>query len=256
MNKKVILSLVMVCVLAFGAGLGTFAWFTSTAVSSNNIFDAGTLKLGIEGNYALDLGTVGRKLAPGDTTNPVIVTIENTGDLDLGWFGRFDISSATDNAKLAEAIYIKEAQMEFLNPTSGKWEPTDKFITNGTGSGPYPKAYTDLANADPLKVVTLKSFNEAGIMGVGKGVMKGALEKGYKYRFSFQLGMAPLADNKYQGDKVEDLNLTYRVVATQVNADALAALDAADPVIDINSPAENLSWMQAQIDHQGVVDLQ
>jgi len=48
MSKKLIISLVMIGILAFGAGLGSYAWFTSEAVSSDNVFETGTLKIGDE----------------------------------------------------------------------------------------------------------------------------------------------------------------------------------------------------------------
>jgi len=48
MNKKLIISLVMIGVLAFGLGLGSYAWFTSTATSSDNLFETGTLVIDVD----------------------------------------------------------------------------------------------------------------------------------------------------------------------------------------------------------------
>ncbi len=48
MNKKLIVSLALIGVLAFGAGLGSYAWFTSTATSSDNLFETGTLVINVD----------------------------------------------------------------------------------------------------------------------------------------------------------------------------------------------------------------
>lgn len=48
MNKKLVISLVLIGVLAFGLGLGSYAWFTSTATSSNNLFETGTLVIDVD----------------------------------------------------------------------------------------------------------------------------------------------------------------------------------------------------------------
>lgn len=48
MNKKLVISLVLIGVLAFGAGLGSYAWFTSTATSSDNLFETGTLVIDVD----------------------------------------------------------------------------------------------------------------------------------------------------------------------------------------------------------------
>lgn len=47
MNKKLAISLILIGVLAFSLGLGSYAWFTSTATSSDNLFETGTLKIDV-----------------------------------------------------------------------------------------------------------------------------------------------------------------------------------------------------------------
>jgi len=47
MKKKAIISLILIAVMAFGIGAGSYAWFTSQATSTNNVFAAGTLVIGV-----------------------------------------------------------------------------------------------------------------------------------------------------------------------------------------------------------------
>lgn len=258
MRRKVLISLLLMGILALGMGIGTYAWFTSEASTSGNVFTAGTLKVGLngEGETALDLGST-ENMQPGDETKPVQIEISNEGNLNLAWFGYFELESnvrCESPHKLAEAIYIKNAQMEFLNPDSGRWEPTDQYITDGVGSGPYPGTYNAMAAADPFGVISLNTWMNHSLsnaMGMGKGVQTGALRPGYKYRLTLQFGFAPEAGNEYQGDQVSALNIKYVVKATQVKEGALAAIDANDKVISIGSIPGQMEWLNAQLAKQG-----
>lgn len=252
MRRNIIISLVLIGLLAFGIGFGTFAWFTSSATSQNNTFTAGTLKLNENGLSGFtNLGNIGN-IAPGDSTDEVSVVIENTGSLDLAWFGGFRVTPAVENGttKLAEAIYIKYAKMEFLKEDGSIWEPADEFIVNGTGSGPYGAFYTQLAQNDPMGVVTLKSFLEANAMGAGPGVQMGALKPGSKYKFTFVLGFAPNAGNEYQADAedINPINISYAVDATQIDLGALEALDNQHP--EYAGLTNHLAWLNVQIAKQ------
>ncbi|WP_162991271.1 TasA family protein [Biomaibacter acetigenes] len=252
MRRNIIISLVLIGLLAFGIGFGTFAWFTSSATSQNNTFTAGTLKLNENGLSGFtNLGNIGN-IAPGDSTDEVSVVIENTGSLDLAWFGGFRVTPAVENGttKLAEAIYIKYAKMEFLKEDGSIWEPADEFIVNGTGSGPYGAFYTQLAQNDPMGVVTLKSFLEANAMGAGPGVQMGALKPGSNYKFTFVLGFAPNAGNEYQADAedINPVNISYAVDATQIDLGALEALDNQHP--EYAGLTNHLAWLNVQIAKQ------
>lgn len=240
MNKKLIISLVMVGIMAFGAGLGSYAWFTSAATSNDNVFQAGTLQLDVnndvEGAYTLELGEISN-IQPGDVMNEEEIVITNEGTLDLAWFGNFVINPGDE--KLAEAIYIKEMQMEFLDDNGGAdWEPVDRFISNGVGAGTYAAHYNTLVDNE-MGVITLKNFLADNAMGAGPGVQMGALKPNYSYRLTFTLGMAEEADNEYQG---LGMGLKYVVDATQVNAGALDDL--------ITNGHNHLTWLNAQLDKQ------
>lgn len=259
MSKKAMVSLLLIGLMAFGAGLGTYAWFTSQATSAGNTFSAGNLVVDLNDNArneTFDLGVIGN-MQPGDKTGEAVFEFLNTGSLNLAWFGRFVVEPVDSGSmKLAEAIYIDSAKMEFIKPDgSGTWQPADQFITDGTGSGLYPGDYYAMANDDPLHVISLNTWMthpRSNAMGVGKGVMTGALKPGYKYKFTFKLGFAPLAGNEYQGDVEGNngINIKYVVDATQVNADAISHLDAGIDAISVGSPSAMLTWYEAQIAKQ------
>lgn len=250
MRRNIIISLVLIGLLAFGIGFGTFAWFTSSATSQNNTFTAGTLKLNENGMSGFtNLGNIGN-MAPGDVTNEVSLVIENTGSLNLAWFGGFRVTPAVENGttKLAEAIYIKYAKMEFLKE-GGTWENADEFIKDGVGAGDYSSYYNTLID-DDLGVITLKNFLEANAMGAGPGVQMGALKPGSKYKFTFVLGFAPNAGNEYQADAedINPINISYAVDATQIDLGALEALDNQHP--EYAGLTNHLAWLNAQIAKQ------
>ncbi|MCR4430422.1 MAG: CalY family protein [Tepidanaerobacteraceae bacterium] len=80
MRRNIIISLVLIGLLAFGIGFGTFAYFTSQATSQNNTFTAGTLTIDSPGQLTASLA-VGN-IYPGWTTSKTI-TVHNSGSLDF-----------------------------------------------------------------------------------------------------------------------------------------------------------------------------
>jgi predicted ribosomally synthesized peptide with SipW-like signal peptide len=250
MNKKLILGILLIGVLAFGAGLGTFAWFTAGVASTSNTFTTGTLALDDGIKEAFDLtGTVGN-LKPSDVTRLVSLDIVNDGSLDLAWFGKFVVTNDefTLNGvqrSLTEAMYIDYMKMEFLKPDGGSWEPKDEFIVNGRGAGTYARHFEGLVD-QKLQVITLKSFLKDNTMGAGPGVQMGALKPGYSYRLSFRLGLAPLANNDYQG---RTMNIGYQVNATQLNPNALVALFEGIDYLTGNGSAHE-AWLNQQLAKQ------
>lgn len=102
-NRFFILAIVVALVFAM-AGVGTMAWFTSSATSTNNTFTAGTLKLGspdsdsdgfdqIEEFAAIQFNN----LQPGQASSIVDrTTIKNVGTLPLTIY-RITVSNFVDN---------------------------------------------------------------------------------------------------------------------------------------------------------------
>ena len=82
MKTRLIISLVLIGVLAFGAGLGTVAYFTSQATSEDNIFETGTLIIGVpsegENSGIFDI----ENWQPGDSATETL-TVNNLGSLPM-----------------------------------------------------------------------------------------------------------------------------------------------------------------------------
>ena len=258
MSKKAMVSLLLIGLMAFGAGIGTYAWFTSQATSTGNTFTAGTLTVGLDhgDTVELNLGDTGN-MQPGDVTEQIEVMVTNDGSLDLAYFGYFVVDenqgplAPAPQYSLLDAIYIKEFKTEFLDPDGeGTWEDADHFIQEGHGIGYF--AQFD----DPVMgVMTLRQWmKNGGGMGVGGGVQTGALapydgnDDGFVYKHTIQFGFAPLAGNEYQG--IGPMDIQYVVKATQVDAGALEALDNEDAKISIGDYAHMEGWYEDQIEKQ------
>jgi spore coat-associated protein N len=85
-NKKIILSVLIIGCLATVAGAGTWAYFDDTKTSNNNAIETGTLKLSVDGSDAssttFDTFSF-TNLAPGDKDdNAKTFTVKNTGSLN------------------------------------------------------------------------------------------------------------------------------------------------------------------------------
>ena len=237
MDKKILVSMMVIGLVATLAGAGLYAYFSDTETSTSNTFTAGTLDISLGESETTEI-SIGN-MAPGDVTGDWVITITNDGTLDLAWFGNLVV---TGGDKLREAIYIDYAKMEFL---PGPWEPEDNFIADGVGSGPYPGWYNYLAGLSPFGVVTLKNFddNEGMCPGTPYEFM-GALKPDYSYKLTLRFGFAKDAGNEYQGDATNPVTISFKVDATQVNA---AALDALNPPLPLSN---YLSWLEAQIAKQ------
>jgi hypothetical protein len=223
--------------------LGSGAWFSDTATNNTATITAGTLSID-DGKVAeFSLGTI-TDMAPGDVTNPVAITIQNNGNLNLAWFGDLIV---TGGGVLKDAIYIHSGQMEFLSPTDQPWidDPigpytADNFIASGLGSGPYPDWYNTLAGMSLFGVNTLSVFDNNNGMGTGPYEFMGALKPGYSYRLTLQFGFAPTAGNTYQN--LGPMNISLKVDATQIKAGALDFLQG--------GLAGQETWLNTQIADQ------
>ncbi|WP_026478955.1 SipW-dependent-type signal peptide-containing protein [Alkaliphilus transvaalensis] len=93
MNKKLLISLLLIGVLAFGAGLGTMAWFTNSSSSANNVFQTGTLAISGPANKDIsstfDVGNIYPTWSDSKT-----ITVKNTGSLPFKY--RVSVSSTRD----------------------------------------------------------------------------------------------------------------------------------------------------------------
>lgn len=80
MKKKAIISLVLIALMAFCIGAGSFAWFSDKAVSEANTFAAGTLELKVDDeDQAVSLNV--SNMAPGQRSGYYKWVLKNTGSL-------------------------------------------------------------------------------------------------------------------------------------------------------------------------------
>lgn len=224
MSKKALLSLLLIGVLAFGAGLGTYAWFTSTATSQNNEFEAGTIQLDVNGasdaqNFEIDLKD--NLIQPSDvlTTGEggySTITIRNKGNLPMATFGRFTLEGnmTDEEIQFARDIKILDYSVRFYDENDNERTfydsknpqvrrvRRDDFIVDGVGDGFALNIYDWVNGRGP------RDLNSSWDME--------ALRPGDYFTITFRLAYDESAT--LQGQKV---NLGYEVKSTQVNLDAI-----------------------------------
>ncbi|MDF2892850.1 MAG: hypothetical protein K0R80_3217 [Clostridia bacterium] len=114
MNKKVIISLVLVALMGFGTAIGTFAYFTSQDISAANVFTAGTLTIEgpDNGKVAEGILNVGN-IYPGWQQTKTI-EIKNTGSLPFKY--RVSAQSTNYNALFngANGLQVKINDGSFM----------------------------------------------------------------------------------------------------------------------------------------------
>ncbi len=141
MKKRLVITLVLVGLLAFGVGMGTFAWFTSSATSTNNTFATGTLTIGLDD--ADDEADIAAKFEetnwqPGSSATAT-VDVENRGTLDLKY--KLEVVANEGNGTLYDElqVVVKSGTTELYNGALSGMEsaPTnllDRELVAETGS--------------------------------------------------------------------------------------------------------------------------
>jgi len=85
MNKKILASLIIIGILGFALGWGTYSYFSDTETTTGNIFQAGTLDITLydaEGNPVESAIWTFTNLKPGDVFNVAFI-VENTGTITV-----------------------------------------------------------------------------------------------------------------------------------------------------------------------------
>lgn len=93
MTKKLLISLILTCVLTFSVAYGTYAYFTSSASSTQNVFTSGNLTITGPGTMTTDLSV--SNLAPGTVVGPKTVTVNNSGSLTFKY--KISVAPHADN---------------------------------------------------------------------------------------------------------------------------------------------------------------
>jgi len=81
-NKKVLASIFIIGLLAFGLGYGTYSYFSDTETSTGNTFTAGTLDLKVDGaDNPLPTYFTVSNVKPSDSGS-VVIALSNAGSID------------------------------------------------------------------------------------------------------------------------------------------------------------------------------
>lgn len=249
MNKKLLISLVLVGCIAIGAGLATYAWFTSNATSTANTINTGELKFKLGQNIdergsdqAISLSN---KYQPGDviTIGPdgqpgcFKVEIVNNGDFDMTYFDNFKV--LRDDNGLQDVIYIKNAKNALYKVNGDKaWE--DQYFRDGKAVYPF----VDKNNDGKISLREwLDDANQA--ISIGNGWHYSALKKGAKFVSEYELAIDTKAGNSYINKSIQ---LAYQTYATQYNKDA--AQDMITNTIKPGSGALDWDFVVKQHDQQ------
>jgi len=244
-KSKMILGLAAIGMSAIIAVGGTYAWFTSTPTLTSNNFTTGTLTAKLTGSggaTTLDLSAA-NKLVPGEVMGtPTSITIENTGSANLAWFGKLVFSG---NDALKDHIYIDSMKMEFLDPDGvSTWLSEDEFIKDGVGytgngAGQGEADWFNSLKDNASGKITLRNFmGNQGVNALGYE-NQGSLKPGFKYRITFKLGLTGNTDDTLQN---QPANLSYKVISTQINSDALENL--------ISGGSIHFQWFSTNISTQ------
>lgn len=153
MNKKIVISAMSILAsLALMSG-ATFAFFSSSATSTGNVFSSGTLKLALcdanepcptpadaTQNVTLTFGLTNMK--PGDCTGNQTLTLKNTGSIDAGSVG---ITATNTNATMANFLRISAGTYD-----GGSFLP----LTDSQ-----PNTFSDLADLQASGLSSLSGIN-------------------------------------------------------------------------------------------------
>jgi len=129
MKIKVILSLILVGILAFAAGLGTVAYFTSQATSDDNVFQTGTLIIGAPDNGTNEGVFSFNNWYPGYSETKSI-EVKNLGSLPFKYRIKADIT-ANSGADLSDVldVVITAGGTQIFSGTLKKLV-SDGYVTN------------------------------------------------------------------------------------------------------------------------------
>ena len=234
-TKKALLASVLALTLSSSMLVGTtFAWFTDSVTSSNNIIQTGTLDVSLE--YSDEVltdvndarwvdasqGTIFNysNWEPGYTAVKY-VKIENEGSLDLKFTLSIIPNGEAGEVNLADVIEVymvsgaTAVERSALTPDSAYYVGNLTSLMNDKDGAAYGVLYADDAdkagNVYEVYTIALKMSTSAGNEYQGKSVGGG---------FAVQLLATQLASEKDSFDNTYDENADYAVVvknATELN---------------------------------------
>lgn len=109
MRKKLLLSVLLIGLLAFSAGMGAFAWFTDTATSENNLFETGTLDINVDSPLiaVADFDNI----YPSWQSTALDYDVANDGSLDLKYRMKVEPAEGSSDSILYNGNYGLEVSI-------------------------------------------------------------------------------------------------------------------------------------------------
>ena len=209
MDRKILLGIMMIGLVATLAGAGLYAYFSDTETSTSNTFTAGTIDLqlkGADGNWYNGVTATWSisGWAPGDSfiAELDMRNIGTTGAL-VGRIKGIDLSQPDSPYDIADYIYITD--IEYTE--GGVWQPynlTDYYATI-MGNKAAPLTLREFCEAGGYSMVFWTGTGNPGASGIDY-FPAGGLVEGLKLGFTFNSA----AGNVYQGDRA---TFTLRVTA-------------------------------------------
>ncbi|PAV12554.1 hypothetical protein ASJ81_01350 [Methanosarcina spelaei] len=102
-NKKIILSILIIGCIATVAGAGTWAYYTSSATSSGNSFTAGNMNISV----TQEIGNVSIK--PGDELGDKTIVVKNGGSIAIG---KINLTYKPSNNQLSQHIEFSSVDID------------------------------------------------------------------------------------------------------------------------------------------------
>lgn len=209
MNKKIILSILMIGTIATMAGAGTWAAFSDTGTSSGNTITAGTLNMVLsdDDENALDnvvaTWTSPAGFKPGDEFESAL-RFSNTGSIDSHhiWFyleGLQHNDYNADGSNLMDAIIITDIHERFNSVTTSNQLA---LLTSQVGDGVAPLTLREFCGSQYYTFDDQSGVDD-NVLGVGDLS---------DYDLSIKFKFADDAADKYQGDNCA---FNLKCVATQ-----------------------------------------
>lgn len=122
MKLKVLVSLMLVGIMAFAVGMGTFAYFTSQAASDDNVFETGTLKIGVPNEGANAAFINATNWQPGDSVSQDL-DVKNLGSLPY----KYKVSASMTEG---DAIFYDQLMVEIKQGTRVVYNGLAKNLSN------------------------------------------------------------------------------------------------------------------------------
>jgi len=161
--KRILVSVIAITLVLGLIGSGTFAYFSDTVVSDENVFAAGTLKMDISNDNAnwADTTVTASWHSPAGWAPGMVFTdtvyIKNTGTIDARYLG-IDWKKGSNWPDYAEALADHIQVVAMKEYVGGQWN-------DDLGSAQHYQ--TLVGNGD--NVLTLKELMQSYIVGWGEG---------------------------------------------------------------------------------------